>query len=207
MRRTTALLALTIVATPATSLAQDDGTDEAVGLGGRVEVPSAGYAVTLPAHWVYVRPTLDDVELIMDEVASIVPAFAPTIETALGGGLGFSLLAFGDAADGFLGNCNILDRVAEGRPLDVVARSEVSNLVALDEVIVSGPTLMFVQLPFGRVARIDVGIELPEQRVESSSYILVDEAWIHTMSCTDQVRPADAWASIVGTFEPLTPSD
>jgi hypothetical protein len=208
MKRTTsALLALAIAAAPATSLAQDTASDDGVGMGGRIEVPGAGYAVTFPEDWVHIRPTQGDAEVILDEVSRLAPGLVPTIEGALAGGLAFSVLAYGEPTEGFVENCNILDRVADGRSLDLVAAGEVTNLGGLGELIASGPDLTFIEIPIGRIARIDVGLRLPETDLESTSFIIVDTDWIHTLSCTGDMRPTDAWAPIVGTFELLPPLD
>ena len=202
MRRTTvALLSLSLVLMPAASLAQEDVTDETVGLGGRVEVSSAGYAVTLPEDWIHVRPTPGDVDVILDAVAAVAPELGPTVEAALAGGLGFSLLAFDGNGEGFRQNCNVLDRAADGSSVDLVAATEVMKMDALGDIIASGPALTFIELPSGRTARLDVGIRLPDLQTESTSYVLVDETWIHTMTCTNDVRPADAWYPIAESFE------
>jgi len=202
-RMTSALLALAIAAAPAASLAQEEASGDGVGLGGRIEVSGAGYAVTFPEDWVHIRPTQGDAEVILDEVSRVAPGLAPTIEAALAGGLAFSVLAYGVSTDGFVENCNILDRIADGRSIDQVAAGEVTNLEGLGEFIDSGPDLTFIEIPIDRIARIDVGLRLPDTDLESTSYIIVDADWIHTMSCTGDARPTDAWASIVETFELL----
>ncbi len=202
-RLTIALVALAFVAAPPAVLAQQEAGDERVGQGGRIEVPSAGYALTFPEDWIHIRPTEGDTEAILDAVAQLAPGFAPTVEAALAGGLSFSLLAVRDTADGSGSgeNCNILDRAADGRPLEVVAASEVEKLDALGDLIASGPDLSFIELSSGRVARIDAGVETLDMAAATSSFILIDANWIHTMTCTAEERPDDAWGSIVGTFE------
>ena len=206
-RAIVALISLAVVAGPAASLAQEATADDPVGLGGRVLLSNAGYALTLPQDWLYIRPNQADVDVILDEVAAVVPEYGPTVEAALAGGLGVSLVAFGDRTEGLPESCNILDRAADGRSVDAIAQEEVAKLGALADIVASGPDLTFIELLAGRVARIDVGLRLPEIDAESTSYILVDEERIHTMTCTDDARPADAWDSIVGTFELVPPTD
>lgn len=208
MRRTTvAFMVLASVAIPATSVAQEASPDDAVGIGGRVEVPEAGYALTLPPDWLHIRPTRADMDVILAQVETIVPDLGPAVEAALAGGLGLSLIAFGDDNEGLPGSCTVLDRAADGRSVDAIAAEEVTKLGALAEIIVSGPEVALIELPAGRTARLDVGLRLPEIEVESSTYILVDRDWIHVLTCTDDVRPDDAWAGIVETFEPVPPTD
>jgi hypothetical protein len=46
---------------------------EPVGFGGRIEVPEAGYALTLPADWLYIRPTGEDLDVILDATLASLP--------------------------------------------------------------------------------------------------------------------------------------
>jgi hypothetical protein len=206
-RTIAALVSVAVVAGPAATFAQEAITDDAVGLGGRVEISNAGYALTLPQDWLYIRPTRADLDVILDEVDAVMPELGPAVGAALAGGLGVSLIAFGGHSEGLPESCNILDRAAAGRSVDAIALEEMAKLGALGDIIASGPDLTFVELPAGRAARIDVGLRLPEIDADSTTYILVDENWIHTMTCTDDVRPDDAWESIVGTFELVPPTD
>jgi hypothetical protein len=202
-----ALITLALVASPVASLAQEAATDDAVGVGGRVEVPEAGYAATLPPDWLHIRPSRADLDVILQDVDILLPGLGPTVAAALAGGLRVSLIAFADDAEGLPESCNILDRAADGRPLDAIAQDELAKLSALSDIIASGPDLAFVDLSAGRTARLDVGLRLPEIEAESSTYIFVDQDWIHTLTCTDDVRPDDAWARIIETLEPLPATD
>ncbi len=65
-------------------------------------------------------------------------------------------------------------RPQTGRPLEVVAASEVEKLDALGDLIASGPDLSFIELSSGRVARIDAGVETLDMAAETSSFILID---------------------------------
>lgn len=208
MRRVmVAFSALALVVMPVTALAQETTDDDAVGIGGRVEIPEAGYALTLPPDWLHIRPTRADLDAILAEVDTIVPELGPAVEAALAGGLGLSLIAFGGDTEGLPGSCTVLDRAADGRSVDAIADEEVTKLGALAEIIASGPEVTLIELPAGRTARLDVGLRLPDIEVESSTYILVDRDWVHVLTCTDDVRPDDAWAGIVETFEPAPPTD
>ena len=191
---------------PATALGQASDLDEAVGLGGRVVVAEAGYALTLPDDWVHIRPSDSDVGSITAEVYRTVPDLGPTIEAALGGGLSFSLLAFDSELDAtFSENCNMLDRPSGGAAIEAIGADELSKLAALGDLLAGEPALTFVELSFGRVGRLDLGLQLPEFDTASTSYLLTDGTWVHTLTCTDLVRPDDAWLRIVERFEFLAP--
>ena len=193
------------LAAPLTAVAQDISLDGPVGLGGRVEVAEAGYAVTLPQGWLHIRPSDSDVDTIVEQVAGVVPELGPTIAQALAGGLGFSLLAFdSEVQAGFTENCNVLDRLSDSLSIDDIGAEEVAKLDGFGDLIVGEPELSFVALPSGRAARLDLNLQLPEFVTASTSYLLTDGVWIHTLTCTDLVRPDDGWLSIVQTFELLT---
>jgi len=76
---------------------------------------------------------------------------------------------------------------------------------ALTLYIMSGfsgePELTFVELPSGRVGRLDIGLSLPEFETASTAYLLTDGVSVHTLTCTDLERPADAWLGIAKSFE------
>ena len=204
---TGAILSACMIATvPATVVAQLIELDEPVGLGGRVEILEAGYAITLPDEWLYVRPSDSTVDALVEEVVSVVPDLGPAIDAALASGLGFSFLAFNSVVDDdFTENCNVLDRPSEGLSIDAIGASEIEKLEGFADIIVSGPELSVVELPSGRAIKIDLGLRLPEFDTASTSYLLTDLVWVHTLTCTDLSRPEDAWLSIAETFELLAP--
>lgn len=210
MRRSV-VLSISIIAAllaPSAALAQSSPTGEVLSLGGRVEVPEAGFAVTLPDGWVSLRPSRDDIGVILDEVEAQLPELGQTIEVALGSGLAFSLLALDSGSDPtFTQNCNVLDRPADGLTIDAVGADELGKLAAFADIIIDGPELTFVELPSGRAARLDLGLRLPAFDTASTSYVFIDETWVHTMTCTDLVRPDDGWLSIAESIELLPAAD
>ncbi|MFO7532906.1 MAG: hypothetical protein R6W93_10625, partial [Candidatus Limnocylindrales bacterium] len=119
------LASLLGVGIAAPALAQEE-SQTAPGLGGRIELPAAGYALTVPDDWVAIAPSLEDIEVIFDTLSTFDPELATTVQDALAGGVGFSLLAFGDfdADSGFRENCNVIDGVSDGTSLAAIARSE-----------------------------------------------------------------------------------
>ena len=118
------LWAVVSAAVPAAALAQEAPADTPVGLGGRVEVVTAGYALTWPESWLYIRPTQADLDAVRDGVDALAPELVPAVEAALAGGLGVSLIAFGDQSDGLPESCNVLDRAADGRSVETIAQED-----------------------------------------------------------------------------------
>ncbi|MFV2063993.1 MAG: hypothetical protein ACC726_10840 [Chloroflexota bacterium] len=191
-----------LVATPAGAAAQSAETDDAIGLGGRVVVVDAGYALTLPEDWIHVRPSGSDLSVIVEEARRIAPELGPTIAATLAGGLGFSLLAYDSEFDpAFTENCNMLDRPSEGRSIDAIGADEFAKLASFGDLMVDEPELTFIELPSGRAARLDLGLRLPDFDTASTSYLMTDGVWVHTLTCTDLVRPDDAWLPIAQTVE------
>ena len=203
MRRATPL-SLTLVAMVILgqgTLAQD-GRDARIDGGGRIVVAEGSYALTIPDGWVSIQPSAAAVDAILSEVFATLPQLGPTIEAALSSGLGFSLLALATDPDvTFTENCNVLDRAATGQTVDEIGVDEVSKLDGFAELMVNPPVLTFVELPAGRAARMDLDLRLPDFDTNSTSYIYTDAITVHTLTCSDLVRPEDGRLSIAETFE------
>jgi len=187
----------------APSLAQE-GLPEP-GLGGRIELPEAGFALTVPDDWVAIVPSSADIDGIIENLGTIDPEMATTVENALAGGAGFSLLAFGDidADSGFRENCNVIDGASDGASLGVIVESEAAAFADLGDRLASGPDVSMLQLPAGEVARIDYGLTYPTLETAHAAYYFSDGATLHLLTCTDTERAEDDWLSIAETFEAL----
>jgi hypothetical protein len=198
------LASLLGVGTAAPTLAQEQ-SPAVTGLGGRIELPAAGYALTVPDDWVAIAPLLEDIDAIVDTLETIDPELATTVENALAGGVGFSLLAFGDydAESGFRENCNVIDGGWEGTSLAALARIEADAFAEMGDRIASGPDVTMLQLPAGEVARIDYGLQYPNLETAHAAYYFVDGATLHLLTCTNVERAEDDWLSIAETFEIL----
>jgi hypothetical protein len=203
MRRATHLsLTLVAVLVLGQGVAAQSETDEGIGAGGRIEVREASYAVTIPETWVSIRPSAATVDVILDEIFATLPQLGPTIEAALGSGLGFSLLALTFDPDlTFTENCNVLDRPSTGETIEEIGADEIAKLDGFEDLLVNAPTLTFVDLPTGLVAKMDLDLRLPQFDTASTSYIYTDATLVHTLTCTDLARPEDDWLSIAETFE------
>ena len=189
----------------APTLGQEPGATDAV-LGGRIELPEAGYALTVPDDWVAIGPSLEDIDDIVETLEAIDPELATTVEDALaGGGVGFSLLAFGhlDAERGFRENCNVIDGAADGTSLSVIAAGEAAAFAEMGDRLASGPDVSMLELPAGKVARIDYGLRYPNLDTAHAAYYFSDGTTLHLLTCTGLERAEDDWLSIAETFEIL----
>jgi len=186
-------------------LAQDPEQEtgqEPVVLGGRVEVPSAGYALTVPDDWVAIYPSADDAAAITDALSGIDPELATTLEAALAGGVGFSFLAFGTTDEtGFRDNCNVIDYPTEGATLGLALATDTAALASMGEALVGEPVATIIELPAGESARLDYALEYPGVAAAFSAYYFTDGTTFHLLTCTGTERPDDGWRSIAETFE------
>ena len=198
------LASLLGVGIAAPALAQEQ-SPAAPGLGGRIELPAAGYALTVPDDWVAIAPSLDDIDVIVDTLSTFDPELATTVQDALAGGVGFSLLAFGDfdVDSGFRENCNVIDGVSDGTSLAAIARSEADAFTEMGDRLASGPDVTMLQLPAGDVARIDYGLKYPSLETAHAAYYFTDGATLHLLTCTNVERAEDDWLGIAETFEIL----
>jgi hypothetical protein len=198
------LASLLGVGIAAPALAQEE-SPAAPGLGGRIELPAAGYALTVPDDWVAIAPSLEDIEVIFDTLSTFDPELATTVQDALAGGVGFSLLAFGDfdADSGFRENCNVIDGVSDGTSLAAIARSEADAFREMGDRLASGPEVTMLELPAGEVARIDYGLQYPNLETAHAAYYFTDGATLHLLTCTNVERAEDDWLGIAETFERL----
>ena len=158
MRRITmGLLTVCLMAAGASPALAQESSPDPVGLGERVEVPGAGYALTAPDGWVTISPSAEDASAIIDAFREIDPAMAETTETALASGVDFSLLMFGatDAESGFRENCNVIDSASDGESLESILARDEAGASALGDGLASGPEATMLEHPAGEVARLE----------------------------------------------------
>lgn len=194
------ILALGVVAASSGATAAQDQADDAVGSGGRVEVPEAGYAITLPDDWTYVRPQASDVEAIVDALETMDPELATMVEASLSGGAGFSisLMGFAPTLPGaFAKNCNVVSGATNGLSLEWIAAANMSQLEALEW----DAELSTDVLPVGDVARIDYSADFGGTELEQTVWLYVDGDTQQNLTCTDLQRAPDGWRSIAETLE------
>jgi hypothetical protein len=190
------------------SFAQEPG-EPAIGIGGRVEVPDMGYALTAPDGWVSIHPSGDDADAIIEALNEIDPDLAATTESALAGGVSFSFLSFGgfDAETGFRENCNVIDYATEGLPLEVMLEADVASFGDMGDQLASGPEVMILELPAGQIPRLSYGLQYPDLETAHAAYYFSDGLTNHLLTCTSLERPEDDWLSVAETFEFLAPQE
>ena len=180
-----------------------------VGIGGRVDIPEAGYALTAPDDWITVLPTAEDASGILEALSAIDPELASIAESALAGDVTFSLLIFGayDQEAGFRTNCNVIDLVADGTPLTITLANDAAAIADWGERLAREPESTILELEAGTVARLDYALRYPAFDLEQAVYYYTDGSMLHLLTCTDAQRPADDWLSIAETFEFLPGTD
>lgn len=189
---------LALLAGSAVSVGGQDGPP-AVGTGGRVEVPEAGYAITLPDDWTYIRPQQSDWETILDAVKTEEPDLVPMVQAALASpDFSFSLLAYAPSLPGsFAENLNVITSPTGGLSLEFITGANLAQFKAMGWTA----DVTMHELPVGDVAEIDYEASFGGQDLQFALWIYVDDESQHNATFTSSERPDDSWLSIAETFE------
>ena len=193
-------LVLGLVASATVSVAAQDEAP-AVGPGGFVAVPEAGFAITVPLDWTHVRPQLSDLEGIVDALGDMEPEIASMVQSALASSdVSLSLMAFAPVRPvSFAENLNVISLPTSGMSLELITGANVAQLEGL-----GWPAeLTMHELPVGEVAQIDYDATFGDQDLEFSTYLYVDGETQYNLTFTGEERPSDSWFSIASTFEYL----
>ncbi len=194
-----------------TPLAQGSRASPAqVGIGGRVEAPTAGFALTLPDGWLWVATESSDIEalsaLVIETDAERGPVVAellsalPCTHTYL-----FDLVAVAPLReDGPVAEtCTVGVNHATGESIEDILEMNTVPVIALGgEATITNP----VDLPGGSAGRVDsaqmFGVETVGDVVHyGSRYFWLDDGRQAMLSCLDVQPHADHWRSIAETFE------
>ena len=207
-----ALVATLLVgATPAVAAEPGDAPDPLTE-GGRVEVESAGYALTIPDDWTALVTTEDENDLLLEGVEAAAPDLAPFVEAFLASGAQNILIAMAPPTDThFLANCNVILQPSAGLTPE---RAAATTADALGDVaaIVSSPTIAEETLPAGETAVIDLSqrIQTPdgaELVIAQRIYILVGGLTMYVLSCSDLALNDEVWASMARSFDTFSPGE
>lgn len=195
------ILAITLlVSATAIVAAQDEAP--AVGPGGPVVVPEAGFAITVPRDWTYVRPQLSDLDGIADALDEMEPEIASMVQSALASAdISLSLMAFAPSRPvSFAENLNVISLPTSGMSLELISGANLAQLEGL-----GWPAeLTMHELSVGDVAQIDYDADFGGQDLEFSTWLYVDGETQHILTFTGEERPSDGWLSIASTFEFLS---
>ena len=180
------------------------------GLGGRVEVPEAGYALTLPDGWAYLRPAIEDAESLAAIIEAELqdPDLAARLVVLATEMRPDDIMLLG-MAPGY-GNCFIRSTPSNGLALDGLVAADLPEPLAEGDLIRREPTVTYLALPAGAAARIDVSEDVggaPSDHVETSEYVITDGITQWRLTCSGLVQPDDDWLSIAETIEFLSPEE
>ena len=217
MRGSVLVLVLTcaVGAGPGAAIAQAPGVP--VGVGGRVEVPEAGLAVTFPAGWVWYRTPVIDTRRVMDTYAAVAdPGFADVFEDYVlfseddwlaeselfGEEDWFAELvgvsahpSSGEEGAGPYDRCDVGTSYYES--LDDYVEKQLHFWEQYgQELYPEGMDVAELALPAGEAVRLDT--------FESSEYAVLGGMGVITLYCIGLDVPDDRWLSIAETFEVLS---
>jgi hypothetical protein len=161
-------------------------------LGGRIEVPSAGFAVTLPESWYAFDLSAPDLIAKMELFDATTPVAVPMVQHFVSANLrpnvpaDMLLLALGPTS---WESCNIV--------------VEPTNVASLDLVMAAaGLVPTFVDLPAGRTGRADYTSPRPDGAdVEVTRFVWLRNGVVYALTCGDVARPDGDWVSIAESFE------
>ena len=170
-----------------------------VGTGGRVEIPEAGFAISLPDDWTYVRTQASDLESLLDHLNAVEPDLVSMVQSQLAASdYSFSLMAFAPVLPGSFGdNLNVITAPTGGMSLDFITGVNLAQFNAMGWTA----DVTMHDLPVGDVAEIDYEASFGEQDLEFALWIYVDGETQHNVTFTTPNRPDDSWLSIAETFE------
>jgi hypothetical protein len=184
---------------------------EAVGIGGRVEVAEAGFAVTLPDGWLWATTSSSDSAELSTLVDAADPERGPSLSAVL-----TELAAYDSVPDLY-----VLAPVGPDRPIvaescaatvRLVSGDSLEERMAVNEAGVSNKPeasvtgTHIVDLPAGEAGRLDYvePMEFTDMGVvtiHGSMYFLTGETWEYGLTCLAAAAPDDRWLSIAETFE------
>lgn len=179
-------------------LAQSPSPDP-VGLGGLVEVPEAGFALTFPEDWVWVRYPVPDADAAVGSLADVVgPAEADVYR---------DFVAMAEEAvpvAGTLGlgrdTCFVQMWEWDLSPGDLAAMLQAT--MQTDDAY-TAVTSTEVMTRAGETIRLDYRYSSPDASTDQTQYLYPHgpTGLVHVLLCAAKDPPADRWLSIAGTFE------
>lgn len=199
--------------TGATEPSPSPGSPQApISRGGRIDVPGAGFSITVPEDWTVVVPSAGDVEALIATLEDDDPQLAEAARAVVSMGLSYELLAAGPRAP--LADFEQCYVVTAPNPLgagldELVATNLVSTRVIPG--LVGEPSSTYVDLPAGRAGRIDAITrrelsDRTELDVYLSLYLVMGDGVAYGVNCVGMSPREDAWMSIMTTFALLSPS-
>ncbi len=181
-----------------------------VGIGGRVEVPTAGFALTLPDGWLWVATESSDIEALSALVIRADPERGPAVAGLLSAlpcthTYLFDFIAVAPVREGrpVAETCTVGVSPATGESMeDILDQNTVPTISLGGEATSSFP----VDLPGGSAGRIDsvqgFDVEALGDVVHyGSMYFWLGDGRQSMLSCLDVQPHPDHWLSIAETVE------
>lgn len=189
----------------AVPVAAQEPSSERVGLGGRVEMPEFGFALTYPDDWAWAQLTELDQDALVELLSAVTdPDYAEGYRP---------LLAELDESFPITGSPYVAGE-DDGSycgvgvvPTDLALEEAVANVVDYygsdEDTFPGGATTADVTLPVGEAARIDYlqmepGWTVPWQQTQ---YALTNGSVLYYVGCSGVEAPDDGWLSLAETFE------
>jgi hypothetical protein len=227
MRRlTTAFLVASLVgigggsSVTAQSSTPDTATDAGpVVLGGRIEVPSAGFAVTVPEGWYAFGVSDPDFVAAMESFDDMTAALAPTMASLTVENLApdlaaawplaeIPLVAFAPFDGPTAGeNCVLVVEPVDTASVDVMVAAQLLTMRAmLDTTADLVP--VFIDLPTGRVGMVEYSTPYAGSgELARTAYFLLHDHRGYSLTCTDTTLHPDRWLAMAETIEFLPAED
>jgi hypothetical protein len=204
MRSIKALVAASLAALLTSGIVSAQ-VDAPVGGGGRVDVPEAGYGITLPDDWVSVRPSAADLDTLMSALGEVEPELVELVAAQLGSGISMSLIGLAPVELGQVAeSCNVVSAPHGGMSAELILAQNLAFMNGMD--LTSGPEVRELELAAGAVPQVDYGMEIAGADLVFSAWFYVDDEQLHVLTCTGAERAVDTWGEIAASFELAAPA-
>ena len=202
-----------VVPSPTPGVATHPGP---VVLGGRIEVPSAGFALSVPTGWhafdlsdpglTAAMATFDETtatlaphmaSLSLENMAPDLTAAYPLVEVPL---VAFAPLDGPTAGE----NCIVMVGPSDTDSLDHLVAGVMRGARSMTN-LARDPEPVFIELPAGRTSVIEYTDAPRDAAGEQTHFILLHDGQMYMLACGDATRHAHRWRSIAESIEFLLP--
>lgn len=184
-------------------------------LGGRIAVPTAGFALTVPDGWYALDLADPDLPTVMASFDAVTALLAPSLDSfRIEAGapdiaaayplVEMPLVALAPLDGPTSGeNCNVVVEPSPGGSLDLLVAAQMLTLRAVLDLGDAEPVIM--ELPGGRAGMLEYATIAPAGgELARTAFFLLRDGRAYTLTCTDAERHADRWLAIAESFVFLT---
>jgi hypothetical protein len=185
-------------------------------LGGRIEVPPAGFALTMPEGWYAFDLSDPDLIAEMEAFDAVTAGMATTMKSISLENmqpdvaeaypqLRMALLAFAPLDGPTAGeSCVAYVEPFASESLDLMVAQQMMSMRAMLD-LAADLEPEFIDLPTGRAGMLEYALPSPAGvELERTLFMLLHDGQAYSMTCGDATRHADRWLSIAESFEFLT---